>query len=98
MGWGDVLSTRPSTAEFHEVRSKSRSDPRSPRAGLWRLHHAVHSGGFSLLKMAKQAQALGIISRVLVWVERDEHDREGQVRAGIANLVNPVALLQPNDV
>lgn len=80
------------------MRSKSRSDPRSPQAGLWRLCCAVRSGRFSILKMVKQAQALGIIICVLVSVERDEDDREGQVRAGTANLANPVALLQPNDV
>lgn len=47
--------------------------------------------------MGKQAQVLGIIVCVLVSVERGEHDREGQVRAGTANLANPVAFLQPND-
>lgn len=46
---------------------------------------------------AKQAQALGIIACVLLSIERGEHDREGQVRAGTANLANSVASLQPNE-
>ena len=53
--------------------------------------------GFYILKMAKQAQALAIILCVLLSAERDQHDREGQVRAGTANLANPMAFLQPND-
>lgn len=53
--------------------------------------------GFYILKMVKQAQAPGIIVCVLLSVQRDEHDGEGQVRAGTANLADPVAFLQPND-
>lgn len=49
------------------------------------------------MKTVKQVPALGIIIWVLFSVERGEDDREGQVRAGTANLANPVAFLQPND-
>lgn len=62
----------------------------------WKLS-AVHSWGFYVLKMVKQAQALGIIVCVLLSVERGKRDREEQVRAGTANLANPMAFLQPND-
>lgn len=50
-------------------------------------------GGLCILKMAKQAQALGIIACVLLSIERGEHNTEGQVRAGSANLADPVASL-----
>lgn len=51
-----------------------------------------------MLKVGKWAQALGIVVCVLMSVERGVHDREGQVRAGSANLANPVAFLQPNGI
>lgn len=58
---------------------------------------AAHSRMLCILKTVKQVQTLAMIVCVLLSVERREHDREGQVRAGTANLANSVAFLQPND-